>query len=147
MVVNGNASAEFRGASGRAGFTNVDAFPLQYHASVDLSFGPHEVVGAGLGAHFGTRQYNLDIQRDGAWYTSLFDGDQYAGGNTGQRPAAASYTLALTVQSGYVTFSVNGTQVDKLQLASETVQPTGLGMGNGSGGPAYYRNFVFTPLP
>jgi hypothetical protein len=62
-----------------------------------------------MGAHLDAVMYNLNLQADGTWVTAQFNGNQYAGGKTGQRPRAASYTLGITAQGGFVTYFFSGT--------------------------------------
>jgi|GEM_PF-4653390 len=101
---------EVRVAAGRAGYTEEGVPPLQYRVSVDVSFGSSgSTANPAMGAHLDAVMYNLNLQADGTWVTAQFNGNHYAGGKTGQRPRAASYTLGITAQGSYVTYFVSGT--------------------------------------
>ena len=148
MLISGNAVTYFHAAPGHAGFTPQGAFPLHYRASVTMTLGSSGSVGmANLEGDFGgIAQWHIGIRQDGWWYTSLFNSSQYGGGESGYVRTAASYSMVMVVQGGYVTWLVNGVQVDKKELTSATMQPTGVALGDDPGGLAYFKDFVFTPL-
>lgn len=147
LAITGHAWAEFEGTPGRAGFSSEGIPPLHFRASVDVSFGSGGSNGSPLiVGQFDAIAYIFQIHSNGTWMLSVYNNAQYMGGNTGQTRATANYTLAMTAQSGFVTFFVNGKQVDKIKLASGGEQSTGVFIGNDSGGPVYCKNFVFTPL-
>ena len=138
MQVVGSALAQFTGYAGNT------TYPSSYSVSVDVLVGPGGCPV--VGGDFGPQQYPYWESMCATKKWATFE-DHDTVRRTGPVPESPSYRLSLLVESGTLTFSIDGEQVDTIPLTAARMQTTGVFIGQfAKTGTCSFKNFVFTPL-